>query len=119
MYSNVRKYLYSQRSADTISLQAPTSQDLTIADSLQDKSDVRALREFKTYINIINDFYNTYKDSTKVVPRTFYIYCQYLTVKCMGLPDYKIYKKINITNKPLQRYKAMYNTMFYNFVKNK
>lgn len=119
MYSNVRKYLYSQRSADTISLQAPTSQDLTIADSLQDKSDARALREFKTYINIINDFYNTYKDSTKVVPRTFYIYCQYLTVKCMGLPDYKIYKKINITNKPLQRYKAMYNTMFYNFVKNK
>lgn len=119
MYSNVRKYLCSQRSADTISLQAPTSQDLTIADSLQDKSDARALREFKTYINIINDFYNTYKDSTKVVPRTFYIYCQYLTVKCMGLPDYKIYKKINITNKPLQRYKAMYNTMFYNFVKNK
>lgn len=119
MYSNVSKYLYSQRSADTISLQAPISQDLTIADSLQDKSDVRALREFKTYISIINDFYNTYKDSTKVVPRTFYIYCQYLTVKCMGLPDYKIYKKINITNKPLQRYKAMYNTMFYNFVKNK
>lgn len=119
MYSLTSKYIYSQRSADTISLQAPTSQDLTIADSLQDKSDARALREFKTYISIINDFYNTYKDSTKVVPRTFYIYCQYLTVKCMGLPDYKIYKKINITNKPLQRYKAMYNTMFYNFVKNK
>lgn len=119
LYSKVSKYLYSQRSADTISLQAPTSQDLTIADSLQDKSDARALREFKTYISIINDFYNTYKDSTKVVPRTFYIYCQYLTVKCIGLPDYKIYKKINITNKPLQRYKAMYNTMFYNFVKNK
>ena len=119
LYSKVSKYLYSQRSADTISLQAPTSQDLTIADSLQDKSDAQALREFKTYISIINDFYNTYKDSTKVVPRTFYIYCQYLTVKCIGLPDYKIYKKINITNKPLQRYKAMYNTMFYNFVKNK
>lgn len=119
LYSKVSKYLYSQRSADTISLQAPTSQDLTIADSLQDKSDARALREFKTYISIINDFYNTYKDSTKVVPRTFYIYCQYLTVKCIGWPDYKIYKKINITNKPLQRYKAMYNTMFYNFVKNK
>lgn len=119
LYQLTSNYIYSQRSADTISLQAPTSQDLTIADSLQDKSDVRALREFKTYISIINDFYNTYKDSTKVVPRTFYIYCQYLTVKCMGLPDYKIYKKINITNKPLQRYKAMYNTMFYNFVKNK
>lgn len=119
IYQLTSNYIYSQRSADTISLQAPTSQDLTIADSLQDKSDARALREFKTYINIINDFYNTYKDSTKVVPRTFYIYCQYLTVKCMGLPDYKIYKKINITNKPLQRYKAMYNTMFYNFVKNK
>lgn len=119
MYSLTSKYIYSQRSADTISLQAPTSQDLTIADSLQDKSDARALREFKTYISIINDFYNTYKDSTKVVPRTFHIYCQYLTVKCMGLPDYKIYTKINITNKPLQRYKAMYNTMFYNFIKNK
>lgn len=119
IYQLTSNYIYSQRSADTISLQAPTSQDLTIADSLQDKSDARALREFKTYISIINDFYNTYKDSTKVVPRTFYIYCQYLTVKCMGLPDYKIYKKINITNKPLQRYKAMYNTMFYNFVKNK
>lgn len=119
IYQLTSNYIHSQRSADTISLQAPTSQDLTIADSLQDKSDARALREFKTYINIINDFYNTYKDSTKVVPRTFYIYCQYLTVKCMGLPDYKIYKKINITNKPLQRYKAMYNTMFYNFVKNK
>jgi hypothetical protein len=119
MYSLTSNYIYSQRSVDTISLQAPTSQDLTLADTLQDKSDARALREFKTYISIINDFYNTYKDSTKVVPRTFYIYCQYLTVKCMGLPDYKIYKKINITNKPLQRYKAMYNTMFYNFVKNK
>ena len=119
LYQSTSNYIYSQRSADTISLQAPTSQDLTIADSLQDKSDARALREFKAYISIINDFYNTYKDSTKVVPRTFYIYCQYLTVKCTGLPDYKIYKKINITNKPLQRYKAMYNTMFYNFVKNK
>ena len=119
MYSNVSRYLYSQRSADTISLHASTSQDLTIADLLQDKSDAQALREFKSYISIINDFYNTYKDSTKVVPRTFYIYCQYLTVKCTGLPDYQIYKKINITNKPLQRYKAMYNTMFYNFVKNK
>lgn len=119
LYQLTSNYIYSQRSADTISLQAPTSQDLTIADSLQDKSDARALREFKAYISIINDFYNTYKDSTQVVPRTFYIYCQYLTVKCTGLPDYKIYKKINITNKPLQRYKAMYNTMFYNFVKNK
>lgn len=119
MYNLTSNYIYSQRSADTISLQAPTAQDLTLADTLQDKSDARALQEFKAYKSIIDDFYNTYKDSTKVVPRTFYIYCQYLTVKCMGLPDYKIYKKINITNKPLQRYKAMYNTMFYNFVKNK
>lgn len=119
MYSLTSKYLYSQRSADTISLQAPTSQNLTLADSLQDKSDVQALQEFKTYTNIINDFYNTYKISSKVVLKTFDIYCKYLILKCTGLPDYKIYDKINITNKPLQRYKAMYNTMFYHFVKNK
>ena len=119
MYSLTSNYIYSQRSADTISLQAPTSQDLTIADSLQDKSDTQALQEFKTYVNIINDFYNTYKSSSKVVLKTFDIYCKYLILKCTGLPDYKIYNKINITNKPLQRYKAMYSTMFYNFVKNK
>lgn len=119
IYSLTSNYIYSQRSADTISLQAPTTQDLTLADSLQDKSDPRALREFKTYVSIINDFYSTYKSSSKVVLKTFDIYCQYLMLKCIGLPDYKIYKKINITNKPLQRYKAMYNTMFYDFVKNR
>ena len=119
MYSLTSNYIYSQRSADTISLQAPTSQDLTLADSLQDKSDPCALQELKTYINIINDFYNIYKSSNKVVLKTFDIYCKYLILKCTGLPDYKIYNKINITNKPLQRYKAMYSTMFYDFVNNK
>lgn len=119
LYSLTSNYIYSQRSADTISLQAPTSQDLTITDLLQDKSDARAIQEFKAYVNIINDFYNIYKSSSKVVLKTFDIYCKYLILKCTGLPDYKIYDKINITNKPLQRYKAMYNTMFYNFVKNK
>lgn len=119
MYSLTSNYIYSQRSADTISLQAPTSQDLTLADTLQDKSDTRALQEFKAYVNIINDFYSAYKSSSKVVLKTFDIYCKYLILKCTGLPDYKIYNKINITNKPLQRYKAMYSTMFYDFVKNK
>lgn len=119
MYSNVRKYLYSQRSADTISLQAPTSQDLTLADSLQDKSDARALQEFKAYVNIINDFYKTYKSSSKVVLKTFDIYCQYLTVKCLGLSDNVASKKINVPCRSVERYKAMYNTMFYDFVKNK
>ena len=119
MYNLTSNYIYSQRSADTISLQAPTAQDLTLADTLQDKSDARALQEFKTYVNIINDFYSAYKSSSKVVLKTFDIYCKYLILKCIGLPDYKIYNKINITNKPLQRYKAMYSTMFYDFVKNK
>lgn len=119
MYNLTSNYIYSQRSADTISLQAPTAQDLTLADTLQDKSDARALQEFKAYINIINDFYSAYKSSSKVVLKTFDIYCKYLILKCIGLPDYKIYNKINITNKPLQRYKAMYSTMFYDFVKNK
>lgn len=119
MYSLTSNYIYSQRSVDTISLQAPTSQDLTLADTLQDKSDARALQEFKAYVNIINDFYSAYKSSSKVVLKTFDIYCKYLILKCTGLPDYKIYNKINITNKPLQRYKAMYSTMFYDFVKNK
>lgn len=119
LYSKVSKYLYSQRSADTISLQAPTSQDLTIADALQDKSDPCALQEFKTYKSIIDDFYNAYINTQLIKPKTFAVYCQYLLLKCTGLPDYKIYDKINITNKPLQRYKAMYSTMFYNFVKNK
>lgn len=119
IYQLTSNYIYSQRSADTISLQAPTSQDLTLADSLQDKSDARALQEFKAYVNIINDFYHTYKSSSKVVLKTFDIYCKYLILKCTGLPDYKIYNHINITNKPLQRYKAMYSTMFYDFVRNK
>lgn len=119
MYNLTSNYIYSQRSANTISLQAPTAQDLTLADTLQDKSDARALQEFKAYVNIINDFYSAYKSSSKVVLKTFDIYCKYLILKCTGLPDYKIYNKINITNKPLQRYKAMYSTMFYNFVKNK
>lgn len=119
MYSNVSKYLYSQRSADTISLQAPTAQDLTLADSLQDKSDPRALQEFKAYVNIINDFYNTYKSTSKVVLKTFDIYCQYLTVKCLGLSDNVASKKINVPCRSVERYKAMYNTMFYDFVKNK
>lgn len=119
MYNLTSNYIYSQRSADTISLQAPTAQDLTLADTLQDKSDARALQEFKVYVNIINDFYSAYKSSSKVVLKTFDIYCKYLILKCTGLPDYKIYNKINITNKPLQRYKAMYSTMFYDFVKNK
>lgn len=119
MYNLTSNYIYSQRSADTISLQAPTAQELTLVDTLQDKSDARALQEFKAYVNIINDFYSAYKSSSKVVLKTFDIYCKYLILKCTGLPDYKIYKKINITNKPLQRYKAMYNTMFYDFVKNK
>lgn len=119
MYNLTSNYIYSQRSADTISLQAPTAQDLTLADTLQDKSDARALQEFKAYVNIINDFYSAYKSSSKVVLKTFDIYCKYLILKCTELPDYKIYNKINITNKPLQRYKAMYSTMFYDFVKNK
>lgn len=119
MYNLTSNYIYSQRSADTISLQAPTAQDLALADTLQDKSDARALQEFKAYVNIINDFYSAYKSSSKVVLKTFDIYCKYLILKCIGLPDYKIYNKINITNKPLQRYKAMYSTMFYDFVKNK
>jgi len=119
MYSLTSNYIYSQRSADTISLQAPTVQDLTLADSLQDKSDARALQEFKAYINIINDFYNTYKSSSKVVLKTFDIYCQYLTVKCLGLSDNVASKKIKVPCRSVERYKAMYNTMFYDFVTNK
>lgn len=119
MYSLTSNYIYSQRSADTISLQAPTSQDLTLADSLQDRTDARVLQEFKAYINIINDFYNTYKSSSKVVLKTFDIYCQYLTVKCLGLSDNVASKKINVPCRSVERYKAMYSTMFYDFVKNK
>lgn len=119
MYSLTRKYIDSQRSADTISLQAPTSQDLTIADSLQDKSDARALREFKTYISIINDFYNTYKDTIYVNDTTFYKYCKYLTLKCTGLPDYQTLARLGFSAVTLSKYKNKYNTMFYHFVKNK
>lgn len=119
MYSLTSKYIYSQRSADTISLQAPTSQDLTLVDSLQDKSDAQALQEFKTYRNVINDFYNIYKHSIQVVARTFDIYCKYLTVKCLGLSDDAVSRKINVPKRSIERYKAKYNTMFYDFVKNK
>lgn len=119
LYSLTSNYIYSQRSADTISLQAPTSQDLTLADSLQDKSDSRAIQEFQTYVNIINDFYSTYKDSHKVVLKTFDKYCQYLTIKCLGLSDNVASKKINVPCRSVERYKAMYNTMFYDFVRNK
>jgi hypothetical protein len=119
IYSKVSKYLYSQRSADTISLQAPTSQDLTLADSLQDKSDAQALQEFKAYVNIINDFYNTYIHTQYIKPKTFAIYCQYLIVKCTGLSDTAASKKINVPCRSVERYKAMYNTMFYDFVTNK
>lgn len=119
MYSLTSNYIYSQRSADTISLQAPTAQDLTLADSLQDKSDARAIQEFKTYRNIINDFYDTYKHSIQVVAKTFDIYCKYLTVKCLGLSDDAVSRKINVPIRSIERYKAAYSTMFYDFMKNK
>lgn len=119
MYSLTSNYIYSQRSADTISLQAPTSQDLTLADSLQDKSDPCALQEFKTYVNIITDFYNTYIDTIYVNDTTFYKYCKYLTLKCTGLPDYQILVRLGFSAVTLSKYKNKYNTMFYNFVKNK
>lgn len=119
IYSLTSNYIYSQRSADTISLQAPTAQELTLADSLQDKSDSRAIQEFKTYRNIINDFYNTYIYTQYVKPKTFAIYCQYLTVKCTGLSDTAASKKINVPCRSVERYKVMYGTMFYNFMKNK
>lgn len=119
MYQLTSNYIYSQRSVDTISLQAPTSQDLTIIDSLQDKSDPCALQEFKTYINIINDFYSAYIHTPYVQPKTFARYCQYLTLKCTGLPDYQILAKLNFSAVTLNKYKNKYNTMFYDFVKNK
>lgn len=119
MYSLTSNYIYSQRSADTISLQAPTAQNLTLADSLQDKSDARAIQEFKTYRNIINDFYDTYKHSIQVVAKTFDIYCKYLTVKCLGLSDDAVSRKIDVPIRSIERYKAAYSTMFYDFMKNK
>lgn len=119
LYQLTSNYIYSQRSADTISLQAPTSQDLTLADSLQDQSDAQALQEFKTYVNIITDFYNTYIVSIYVNDTTFYKYCKYLTLKCTGLPDYQILARLGFSAVTLSKYKNKYNTMFYHFVKNK
>lgn len=119
LYQLTSNYIYSQRSADTISLQAPTAQDLTLADTLQDKLDARALQEFKTYVNIITDFYNTYIDTIYVNDTTFYKYCKYLTLKCTGLPDYQILARLGFSAVTLSKYKNKYNTMFYNFVKNK
>lgn len=119
LYQLTSNYIYSQRSADTISLQAPTSQDLTLVDSLQDQSDTQALQEFKTYVNIITDFYNTYVVSIYVNDTTFYKYCKYLTLKCTGLPDYQILARLGFSAVTLSKYKNKYNTMFYHFVKNK
>lgn len=119
MYSLTSNYIYSQRAADTISLQAPISQDLTLADLLQDKSDTCAQQEFKAYISIINDYYNTYIDTQYVNNTTFAKYCKYLTLKCMGLPDYKILTTLDCSAVTLNKYKHKYNTMFYDFVTNK
>lgn len=119
MYRLTRNYIYSQRSADTISLQTPTAQDLTLADSLQDQSDTRAIQEFKTYRNIINDFHDTYKHSIQVVAKTFDIYCQYLTLKCTGLNNNTCAARLTIGHATLDRYIASYSTMFYDFIKNK
>lgn len=119
LYQLTSNYIYSQRSADTISLQAPTSQDLTLADSLQDQSDAQALQEFKAYVNIITDFYNTYIDTIYVNDKTFYKYCKYLTLKCTGLPDCQILARLGFSAVTLSKYKNKYNTMFYHFVKNK
>lgn len=119
LYQSISNYIYSQRSADTISLQAPTSQDLTLADTLQDKSDARALQEFKAYISIINDYYNTYIDTQYVNNTTFSKYCKYLTLKCTGLADYSILARLGFSATTLSKYKNQYSTMFYNFVKNK
>lgn len=119
LYQLTSNYIYSQRSADTISLQAPTSQDLTLADTLQDKSDARALQEFKAYKSIIDDFYNTYINTQFVKPKTFAAYCQYLILKCTGLADYSILARLGFSATTLSKYKNQYSTMFYDFVKNK
>lgn len=119
MYSLTSNYIYSQRSVDTISLQAPTSQDLTLADTLQDKSDARALQEFKAYKSIIDDFYNTYINTQFIKPTTFAAYCQYLILKCTGLADYSILARLGFSATTLSKYKNQYSTMFYDFVKNK
>lgn len=119
MYNLTSNYIYSQRSADTISLQAPTAQDLTLADTLQDKSDARALQEFKAYKSIIDDFYNTYINTQFIKPKTFAAYCQYLMLKCTGLADYSILARLGFSATTLSKYKNHYSTMFYDFVKNK
>lgn len=119
LYNLTSNYIYSQRSADTISLQAPTSQDLTLADTLQDKSDARALQEFKAYKSIIDDFYNTYINTQFIKPKTFAAYCQYLILKCTGLADYSILARLGFSATTLSKYKNQYSTMFYDFVKNK
>lgn len=119
MYNLTSNYIYSQRSADTISLQAPTAQDLTLADTLQDKSDARALQEFKAYKSIIDDFYNTYINTQFTKPKTFAAYCQYLMLKCTGLADYSILARLGFSATTLSKYKNQYSTMFYDFVKNK
>lgn len=119
MYNLTSNYIYSQRSADTISLQAPTAQDLTLADTLQDKSDARALQEFKAYKSIIDDFYNTYINTQFIKPKTFAAYCQYLILKCTGLADYSILARLGFSATTLSKYKNQYSTMFYDFVKNK
>lgn len=119
MYNLTSNYIYSQRSADTISLQAPTAQDLTLADTLQDKSDARALQEFKAYKSIIDDFYNTYINTQFIKPKTFAAYCQYLMLKCTGLADYSILARLGFSATTLSKYKNQYSTMFYDFVKNK
>lgn len=119
MYNLTSNYIYSQRSADTISLQAPTAQDLTLANTLQDKSDARALQEFKAYKSIIDDFYNTYINTQFIKPKTFAAYCQYLMLKCTGLADYSILARLGFSATTLSKYKNQYSTMFYDFVKNK
>lgn len=119
LYQLTSNYIYSQRSADTISLQAPTSQDLTLADTLQDKSDARALQEFKAYKSIIDDFYNTYINTQFIKPKTFAAYCQYLILKCTGFADYSILARLGFSATTLSKYKNQYSTMFYDFVKNK
>lgn len=119
MYSLTSKYLYSQRSADTISLQALTGQNLTLADSLRDRSDARAIQEFKTYVNIINDFYNTYINTQFIKPKAFAVYCQYLALKCTGLNNNTCAARLTIGHATLDRYITSYHTMFYEFVKNK
>lgn len=119
IYNLTSNYIYSQRSADTISLQAPTAQDLTLADTLQDESDARALQEFKAYKSIIDDFYNTYIDTQFIKPKTFAAYCQYLMLKCTGLADYSILARLGFSATTLSKYKNQYSTMFYDFVKNK